>query len=79
MESGSAATLAEVFDHWAEGNKARSDIISRIVPKELLTERLDLASNNGETTDALELLLEGQNLSVVDKSLCLSFIAACRE
>jgi predicted Ser/Thr protein kinase len=79
MESGSAATLGEVFEHWAEGNKARSDVISRVVPKELLTERLDLASNNGETTGALELLLEGQNLSVVDKSLCLSFIAACRE
>jgi hypothetical protein len=79
MESGSAATLGEVFEHWAEGNKARSDVISRVVPKELLTERLDFASSNGETTGALELLLEGQNLSIVDKSLCLSFIAACRE
>jgi RIO1 family len=77
--SGSEATLSEVFEDWAQDDKDRSDVISRLFPKDILKQRLDVAFKDGKSTGAFESFLEGQNFSAHDRFYASSFVDSCRE
>jgi hypothetical protein len=77
--SGRDATLAEVLDHWANGDADLLNTISLLVPKEAMEERLDFAFRDGTSTGALEGFIQGKDTSILDRCYYRSFNASCCE